>query len=162
MAYAQTRLAFGQPIGQQQLVKQLIAEQVSLLDSSRLLWWRSGWLKNQGLPNTRETSLAKWYATEGAVKAANNAIQVHGGYGYSNEYPVERFCPQRPRDDPLRGHESDPHPATGRLRPRLPLLQSPPLHPARLTSRGGNPRKKAVGRAQGSPHSVSEGLRVAR
>lgn len=91
VAYAQTRIAFGQPIGQQQLVKQLIAEQVSLLDTSRLLWWRAGWLKNQGLPNTRETSLAKWYATEGAVKAANNAVQVHGGYGYSNEYPVERF-----------------------------------------------------------------------
>ncbi len=92
VAYAQSRMAFGEPIGRQQLVKQLIAEQSSLLETSRLLWWRAGWLKNQGLPNMRETSLAKWYATEGAVKAANNAIQVHGGYGYSNEYPVERFA----------------------------------------------------------------------
>ncbi|MHB1004285.1 MAG: acyl-CoA dehydrogenase family protein [Chloroflexota bacterium] len=91
VTYAQTRIAFGQPIGQQQLVKQMIAEQAALLDMSRLLWWRAGWLKNQGLPNTRETSLAKWQATEGAVTAANLAIQVHGGYGYSNEYSVERF-----------------------------------------------------------------------
>ncbi|MDA8218145.1 MAG: acyl-CoA dehydrogenase family protein [Dehalococcoidales bacterium] len=91
VAYAQTRLAFGAPIGQQQLVKQLISEQVALLETSRLLWWRAGWLKNQGLPNTRETSLAKWQATEGAFKATHNAVQIHGGYGYSNEYPVERF-----------------------------------------------------------------------
>ena len=62
-----------------------------LLDTSRLLWWKVGWMKNNGIPHTREVSLAKWYATEAAVKAANNAIQVHGGYGYSNEYPVERF-----------------------------------------------------------------------
>lgn len=91
VAYAQSRMAFGQPIGQQQLVKQLIAEQVSLLEASRLLWWRVGWMKNQGIANHRETSLAKWYATEGAVKAANNAVQVFGGYGYTNEYPVERY-----------------------------------------------------------------------
>ncbi|MHB1414229.1 MAG: acyl-CoA dehydrogenase family protein, partial [Chloroflexota bacterium] len=74
VAYAQTRMAFGAPIGQQQLVKQLISEQVALLETSRLLWWRAGWLKNQGLPNTRETSLAKWQATEGAFKAAHNAV----------------------------------------------------------------------------------------
>jgi len=91
VSYAKTRMAFGQPIGQLQLVKQLIAEQQMLLDTSRLLWWKVGWMKNNGIPHTREVSLAKWYATEAAVKAANNAIQVHGGYGYSNEYPVERF-----------------------------------------------------------------------
>ena len=91
VSYAKTRIAFGQPIGQLQLVKQLIAEQQMLLDTSRLLWWKVGWMKNNGIPHTREVSLAKWYATEAAVKAANNAIQVHGGYGYSNEYPVERF-----------------------------------------------------------------------
>ncbi len=55
------------------------------------VWWKVGWMKNNGIPHTREASLAKWYATEGAVRAAHNAIQVHGGYGYSNEYPVERF-----------------------------------------------------------------------
>ncbi|MCL4465792.1 MAG: acyl-CoA dehydrogenase family protein [Chloroflexi bacterium] len=91
VAYAQSRQAFGAPIGQLQLVKEMLAEQVSLLEAARLLWWRAGWMKNQGQPNTRETSLAKWFATEGAVRAADLAIQVHGGYGYSNEYPVERF-----------------------------------------------------------------------
>ena len=57
----------------------------------RLLVWRAGWLKNQGLRNTRETSLAKWHATEHAVQSALDAIQVHGANGYSNEFPVERY-----------------------------------------------------------------------
>ena len=57
----------------------------------RLLVWRAGWLKNQGLRNTRETSLAKWHATEHAVQSAMDAIQVHGANGYSNEFPVERY-----------------------------------------------------------------------
>ena len=59
--------------------------------SGRLLVWRAGWLKNQGLRNTRETSLAKWHATEHAVQSALDAIQIHGANGYSNEFPVERY-----------------------------------------------------------------------
>jgi len=58
---------------------------------ARLLVWRAGWLKNQGLRNTRETSLAKWHATDHAVQSALDAIQVHGANGYSNEFPVERY-----------------------------------------------------------------------
>ncbi|MFQ5341795.1 MAG: acyl-CoA dehydrogenase family protein [Anaerolineae bacterium] len=89
--YAQEREAFGRPIAGFQLVQELIAEMVLDAEAARLLVYRAGHLKNKGVPNTRETSLAKWYASEAAVKAALNAIQVHGGYGYSDEYPVERY-----------------------------------------------------------------------
>ncbi len=89
--YAQDRQAFGRPIGQFQLVQELIADMVLDCEAARLLVYRAGHLKNKGLPNTRETSLAKWYASEAAVRAALNAIQVHGGYGYIDEYPVEKY-----------------------------------------------------------------------
>ena len=61
------------------------------IEAGRLLVWKAGWKKNRGERNTRETSLAKWFATEHAVASALDAIQVHGAYGYSNEYPVERY-----------------------------------------------------------------------
>lgn len=89
--YARERYAFGRPIAEFQLVQELIADMVLDCEAARLLVYRAGDLKNKGLPNTRETSLAKWYASEAAVRAALNAIQVHGGYGYSDEYPVERY-----------------------------------------------------------------------
>ena len=89
--YALERKAFGQRIGEHQLVKQMIAEMEADYQISRLLWLRSGWLKNEGQRNTRETSLAKWYATVASEKAAGNAVQVHGANGYSDEYPVGRF-----------------------------------------------------------------------
>ena len=82
---------FGEEIGRHQLVKQMIAKMVAGTEMGRLLVWRAGWLKNQGLRNTRETSLAKWHATEHAVQSALDAIQVHGANGYSNEFPVERY-----------------------------------------------------------------------
>ena len=89
--YALDRKAFGQPIAEFQLVKQMIADMESDYQVSRLLWMKSGWLKNTGQRNTRETSLAKWYATVASEKAAGNAVQVHGANGYSDEYPVGRF-----------------------------------------------------------------------
>ena len=89
--YAHERQTFGEEIGHHQLVKQLIAKMVAGTEMGRLLVWRAGWLKNQGLRNTRETSLAKWHATEHAVQSALDAIQVHGANGYSNEFPVERY-----------------------------------------------------------------------
>ena len=89
--YARERKTFGQPIGEHQLVKEMIAQMVSDYDAARLLWLRAGWLKNQGRRNTRETSLAKWHATDHAVQSALDAIQVHGANGYSNEFPVERY-----------------------------------------------------------------------
>jgi glutaryl-CoA dehydrogenase (non-decarboxylating) len=89
--YALERTAFGQPIAGHQLVKEMIARMESDYQISRLLWLRSGWLKNTGQRNTRETSLAKWFATVASERAAGDAVQVHGANGYSNEYPVGRY-----------------------------------------------------------------------
>jgi alkylation response protein AidB-like acyl-CoA dehydrogenase len=89
--YATERHTFGDEIGRHQLVKQMIANMGRGTEAGRLLVWRAGWLKNRGLRNTRETSLAKWFATEHAVQSALDAIQVHGANGYSNEFPVERY-----------------------------------------------------------------------
>jgi glutaryl-CoA dehydrogenase (non-decarboxylating) len=91
LRYAHDRHTFGQEIGRHQLVQQMLARMAAGIDAGRLLVWRAGWLKNQGLRNTRETSLAKWQATDHAVQSALDAIQVHGANGYSNEFPVERY-----------------------------------------------------------------------
>ncbi|HLR54140.1 MAG TPA: acyl-CoA dehydrogenase family protein [Pseudogracilibacillus sp.] len=89
--YCHERETFGKPIGQHQLVQQMIAKMEAGLQMSRLLVFRAGELKNAGKRNTRETSLAKWQACDFANEAANDAVQIHGAYGYSNEYPVERY-----------------------------------------------------------------------
>lgn len=89
--YAQERRTFGRPIGEHQLVKEMIARMARDYEVSRLLYLRAGWMKNQGFRNTRETSLAKWYATVASEQAAGDAVEVYGAYGYSDEYPVERF-----------------------------------------------------------------------
>jgi glutaryl-CoA dehydrogenase (non-decarboxylating) len=90
-AYAQERETFGVKIAEHQLIQQKIAYMQLWYDTARLLYLRAGWMKNQGLRNTRETSQAKWYATEMSVRAALEAVQVHGAYGYSDEYNVERY-----------------------------------------------------------------------
>jgi glutaryl-CoA dehydrogenase (non-decarboxylating) len=89
--YAKERKAFGVEIGSQQLVKEMIAQMESDYQASRLLWMRSGWLKNIGRRNTRETGLAKWFSTVASERAAGDAVQIHGANGYSDEYPVGRF-----------------------------------------------------------------------
>ena len=89
--YARERKTFGVEIGQHQLVKEMIAGMESDYQSARLLWLRSGWMKNNGTRNTRETGLAKWFATVASEKAASDAVQIHGANGYSDEYPVGRF-----------------------------------------------------------------------
>jgi glutaryl-CoA dehydrogenase (non-decarboxylating) len=89
--YARERQTFGQEIGHHQLVKQMLANMAKGTEIGRLLVWQAGWLKNQGVRTTRETSLAKWHATEHSVQAALDAIQIHGANGYSNEFPVERY-----------------------------------------------------------------------
>jgi glutaryl-CoA dehydrogenase (non-decarboxylating) len=89
--YARERKTFGVEIGQHQLVKEMIAQMESDYQVSRLLWLRAGFLKNQGRRNTRETGLAKWFATVASERAAGDAVQVHGANGYSDEYPVGRF-----------------------------------------------------------------------
>ena len=82
---------FGVPIASFQLVQEMIADMIVRRDAARLLVRRAGILKDQGEPNTLETSIAKLYATESAVECANLAIQVHGGSGYVDDYPVERY-----------------------------------------------------------------------
>jgi glutaryl-CoA dehydrogenase (non-decarboxylating) len=89
--YANERQAFGQSIGKFELVQQMIAKMALGYETSYLLTMKAAELKNRGIRNTRETSLMKWHACDVALKSADDAIQVHGSYGYSNEYPVERF-----------------------------------------------------------------------
>ena len=89
--YAKEREQFGRPIAAFQLVQEMIADIKVQTDAARMLVWRAGTLKDAGKPNTTETSIAKLYATEAAVSCANTAIQVHGGSGYVDDYPVERY-----------------------------------------------------------------------
>ena len=91
VTYARERETFGVEIGQHQLVKQMLARMEADYQTSRLLWMRSGWLKNAGRRDTRETSLAKWVSTVASERAASDAVQIHGANGYSDEYPVGRF-----------------------------------------------------------------------
>jgi len=89
--YAKEREQFGRPIGSFQLVQAMIADMVVDTEAARGLVWKAGWLKDTGKPSTTETSIAKLYATEAAVRNANLAIQVHGGSGYVDDHPVERY-----------------------------------------------------------------------
>ncbi|HET91046.1 MAG TPA: butyryl-CoA dehydrogenase [Chloroflexi bacterium] len=91
VAYAHERRTFGREIAEHQLIQQMIARMARDYEMARLLCWKAGWLKNQGQRNTRETSLAKWFATEASFTAASDAVQIHGAYGYSDEYDVERY-----------------------------------------------------------------------
>jgi len=89
--YASTRKAFKESIDHHQLVKEMFADMVYGYEAGRLLWLKAGWLRNIGRRVTRETSLAKWFCCDQAEKASYNAVQIHGAYGYSDEYPVERY-----------------------------------------------------------------------
>jgi len=91
VSYAKEREQFGRPIASFQLVQAMIADMVVKTEASRMLVWRAGWLKDKGLPNTLETSVAKLHATEASLECANMAIQVHGGAGYVDDHPVERY-----------------------------------------------------------------------
>ncbi len=133
--YAHERKAFGSEIGEHQLVKQMIAKMYAGIEAGRLLVWKAGWKKNRGERNTRETGLAKWFATDHAVASALDAIQIHGAYGYSNEYPVERYLRNSQGLGHLRGNLADPHPDAGRLPARLPQGSRPADAAARLRRR---------------------------
>jgi glutaryl-CoA dehydrogenase (non-decarboxylating) len=91
LRYASQRQAFGRAVSQFQLMQHKIAGMVRDYEMSRLLYLRAGWMKNAGQRNTRETSLAKWFATEASFAAASEALQIHGAYGYSDEYDIERY-----------------------------------------------------------------------
>ncbi len=91
VSYANTRKTFGVPIGHHQLVKAMISKMKANYEASMLLNLKAGWLKNQGKRCTKETALAKWFACDASEVAASDCVQVHGAYGYSNEFPAERF-----------------------------------------------------------------------
>jgi butyryl-CoA dehydrogenase len=91
VSFVRQRRQFGQRIGDFQMIQATIADMTTEVEAARLLVYRAAWLKQQGLPTTRETSIAKLFATEAAVRAASEAVLIHGGRGYSNDYPVERY-----------------------------------------------------------------------
>lgn len=91
VSYAKEREAFKRPIGGFQLVQQLLAEMHVETEAARLLTWKAASLADSGQPYTTEAAVAKWYASEAAVRAANAAVQVLGGYGYVDEYPVAKY-----------------------------------------------------------------------
>jgi butyryl-CoA dehydrogenase len=91
VSYAKEREQFGRPIASFQLVQAMIADMVLKTEASRMLVWRAGFLKDKDRPNTLETSIAKLHATEASLECANLAIQVHGGAGYVDDHPVERY-----------------------------------------------------------------------
>lgn len=90
-AYAQERTAFGRPIAQFQAIQTMIANAATELSAARLLVYQAAWLKDQARPFTKEAAMAKLFASEAAERACRDAIQIFGGYGYSREFPVERY-----------------------------------------------------------------------
>ena len=91
LKYASERKQFGHAIADFQAVQFKIAEMATRVEASRLLTHRAAWLRDSGQEHTAESSMAKWYASEVAVEAALDAVQIHGGYGFTKEYPVERY-----------------------------------------------------------------------
>jgi alkylation response protein AidB-like acyl-CoA dehydrogenase len=89
--FTRTRRQFGKRIADFEMIQANLADIAADVEAARLLVYRAAWMKQQGLPTTRETSIAKLFATEAAVKAASDAVLIHGGRGYSNVYPVERY-----------------------------------------------------------------------
>jgi len=89
--YAQERQQFNRPIGQFQLIQEMIADMIVETEAARYLVYQVGYLRDKGLPYSRETAIAKYYASKVAMQAADKAIQIHGSYGYSDEFPVERY-----------------------------------------------------------------------
>ncbi|MCX7150787.1 MAG: acyl-CoA dehydrogenase family protein [Rhodocyclales bacterium] len=89
--YANERTQFGKPISQHQMIQAQIAEMVVEHQAAQMLVYRAAWLKDQGKPNQYETSVAKYAASEAAVHAANECMKIYGSYGFSTEYPAERF-----------------------------------------------------------------------
>ncbi len=89
--YARDRRAFGKPIAEQEAIRWKLADMATELAAAELLVFRAAWLKEHGRPFTREASMAKLFASEASNRAASQAVQVHGGYGYLDEFPVERY-----------------------------------------------------------------------
>ncbi len=91
LSYARQRVQFGRPLSKFQAIQFKLADMAMEVEHARLATWRAAWLKDQGRPHTRESAMAKLYASEVCVRAALEAVQIHGGYGYTTEFPVERY-----------------------------------------------------------------------
>ncbi len=91
LAYAKQRTAFGQPIASFQALQFKLADMSAQIEASRLLLWKAAWLKDQGRPIIREAAEAKLFASEAAARVTTEALQIHGAYGYSTEFPIERL-----------------------------------------------------------------------
>lgn len=91
LKYAKERVQFGHRIGDFQAIQMMLADMATELDAARLLVWRAAWLYERGEAITREASVAKYYAARAAMRACNASLQIHGGYGYTREFPVERY-----------------------------------------------------------------------
>jgi butyryl-CoA dehydrogenase len=91
VAYARERRSFGKPIGEHQMVQWMLADMATAVDAARLLTWRAANLRDRGQPYATAAAMAKLHAAEAAMRVATDGVQVHGGYGYVTEYPVERF-----------------------------------------------------------------------
>jgi alkylation response protein AidB-like acyl-CoA dehydrogenase len=91
VSYAKQRVQFGKPIGDFQAVRHMLADMAMELDAARLLVWKAAWMQDQKVNTTKESSIAKYYAARASMRACNAAIQIHGGYGYTREFPVERY-----------------------------------------------------------------------
>ncbi len=91
LAYAKERRAFGKTISEFQAIQWMLADAATEIEAARTLLYKAAWLKQEGRPHLKEAAMAKLFATEMAERVCRNAIQVHGGYGYSSEYPVERL-----------------------------------------------------------------------
>jgi alkylation response protein AidB-like acyl-CoA dehydrogenase len=89
--YAKERVQFDKPIGDFQAIQHMLADMATELDAARLLVWRAAWMQDQGKRTTEESSIAKYYAARATVRACNAAVQIHGGYGYTREFDVERY-----------------------------------------------------------------------
>jgi alkylation response protein AidB-like acyl-CoA dehydrogenase len=89
--YAKERVQFGKPLADFQAIQHMLADMATELDAARLLVWRAAWLQDQGRRTTAESSIAKYYAARATMRACNAAVQIHGGYGYTREFDVERY-----------------------------------------------------------------------
>jgi alkylation response protein AidB-like acyl-CoA dehydrogenase len=89
--YSKQRKQFGKPIADFQAIQFKLADMATEIDAARLLIYRAAWMKDHGMKTTRESSMAKLYAGEVAVRVANECVQIHGGYGFIKDYPAEKF-----------------------------------------------------------------------
>ena len=89
--YARERVQFEKPIAEFQAIQHMLADMATELDAARLLVWRAAWAQDHGRSTTMESSVAKYFAAKASVRACNAAVQIHGGYGYTREFDVERY-----------------------------------------------------------------------